>query len=68
MLRAAAMRVADGDEPELAELLALQADLDQAVAQAVAGQRAAGKTWEMIAWATGRTRQAAYQRWGTIRE
>lgn len=64
MLAAASRRAADGDEPELAALLALQSDLDQAIAQAVEGQRAMGKSWAMIAWATGTTRQAAQARWG----
>lgn len=65
MLRAAAVRVADADEYELAALLALQADLDAAILQAVQGQRALGRSWAYIALATGRTREAAYQKWGT---
>lgn len=40
VLRAAARRVGEADEFELAELAALRGDLDEAIAQAVAGQRA----------------------------
>lgn len=64
MIRAGGRRVADADEVELGQLLGLQADLEQAIAQAVAGQRAAGRSWQAIAAATGTTRQAAHARWG----
>jgi hypothetical protein len=64
MLRAASVRVANADEHELAALIALQADLDAAIATAVQGQRAYGRSWAYIATATGKTRQAAFQRWG----
>lgn len=63
-IRAGGRRVAEGDEPELAELLALQRVLDEAVAVAVLGQKARGRSWAQIAWATNTTREAAYQRWG----
>lgn len=67
MLRAAAKRVAEGDEFELAELLSLQSDLEWAVGQAVAGQRINGaKSWAMIGDGAGTTRQAAQMRWGGI--
>lgn len=61
---AAGRRVAEGDEPELAGLLALQEVLDSAIAEAVAGQRSHGKSWARIALGTGTSREAAYQRWG----
>jgi hypothetical protein len=64
MIRAAGRRAADGDEPELRDLLALQGELSAAVQVAVDGQRALGRSWAWIAAATGATRQAAYQRWG----
>ena len=64
MVRAAGRRVGEGDEYELAEFIALQSELDQALADAVAGQRANGKSWAAIATATGTTRQGAQQRWG----
>lgn len=63
-LRAAGDRVADSDEPELRALLALRIDLDEAIAVAVRGQRSVGRSWAYIATATGKTRQAAEQRWG----
>jgi hypothetical protein len=65
MVRAAGRRVGREDEFELAELLALRDDLDEAIADAVAGQRQYGnKSWTAIAAATGTTRQGAQQRWG----
>jgi hypothetical protein len=63
-LRAAARRVADSDEPELRELLEMEAVLKEAIQAAVDGQRARGNSWDYIAQATGKTRQAAFQRWG----
>lgn len=63
-IRAAGRRCADADDFELAELLTLQAELDDAVAVAVAGIRERGASWAYIAGATGTTRQAAFQRWG----
>ena len=64
MIRAAGKRVADADEPELAQLLALQTALNDAIQTAVDGQRSIGRSWAAIALATGSTRQAAFQRWG----
>lgn len=63
-IQAAGRRVGECDEPELAQLLALQTTLDESIADAVAGQRRHGKSWAGIALATGTTREAAYQRWG----
>lgn len=63
MIRAAGRRVADADEVELGMLLELRHDLDNAIAEAVKGQRARGASWSYIASATGTTRQAAQQRW-----
>lgn len=63
-LRAAGKRVADSDEFELAELLALQDDLDAAVQAGVDGILASGRSWADIATATGKSRQAAFKRWG----
>ena len=63
-IAAAGRRVRECDEPELAALIALRADLDAAIADAVHGQREHGKSWAGIALATGTTREAAYQRWG----
>lgn len=63
-IRAAGRRVAEADEPELAELLALQKTLDEATQHAVDGIRERGMSWAYIATATGTTRQGAFQRWG----
>lgn len=66
-IRAAGRRVGECDEPELAALLDLRRDLDEAIADAVAGQKRNGKSWAGIALATGTSREAAYQRWGRRR-
>lgn len=64
MIRAAGRRVGDADEVELAELLQLRGDLDEAIAAAVEGQRSIGRSWASIALAAGVSRQAAWERWG----
>lgn len=63
-IRAAGRRVADADEVELAELLALEAVLKDAIQMAVDGQLATGRSWAHIGTAAGTTRGAAFQRWG----
>jgi hypothetical protein len=63
-IRAAGRRVAQADEVELGELIALHAVLDEAIDTAVAGMRDRGLSWAYIAGATGVSRQAAFQRWG----
>lgn len=65
MIRAAGRRVADADEFELAELVALRDELDRAIADAVAGQRTgpAERSWQSIGDALGMTRQAAHKRY-----
>ena len=62
-IRAAGRRVAECDEIELAELIALRGVIEAAIDEAVAGQKTR-KSWAGIALATGTTREAAYQRWG----
>jgi hypothetical protein len=62
-IRAAGRRVADCDEVELAELIALRLVVEAAIDEAVSGQKVR-KSWAGIALATGTTREAAYQRWG----
>lgn len=62
-IRAAGRRVGQCDEPELAELIALRAHLETAIADAVAGQRRQGKSWAQIALGTGTTREAAFERY-----
>lgn len=63
-IRVAGRRVGECDEHELAALIALQADLDAAIQDAVDGQKAHGKSWAMIGVGAGTTREAAFQRWG----
>lgn len=63
-INAGARRVAEGDEPELADLASLRDTIEQAIADAVAGQRANGKTWAQIALGLGVTKNAALMRYG----
>jgi hypothetical protein len=62
-IRAYGRRVADGDVEALPGLLALSAELEQALGMAVAGLRNHGYSWTEIAARIGVTRQAARQRW-----
>lgn len=64
VIRGAARRVGEADDWELAELVSLQKELDAAIATAVAGQRAMGRSWQYVGDALGITRQAAQQRFG----
>jgi hypothetical protein len=65
MIRSAGRRVGDADPEDLEQLLALRAQLDDAIRDAVATQRGVhGRSWADIARATGTTRQGAQQRWG----
>jgi hypothetical protein len=63
IIRSAGYRVAGADPEDLAELVALHVDLDDAILRAVAGQREAGITWESIGTALGITRQGAILRY-----
>lgn len=64
-IRAAGRRAADGDPEDLAELLQLGQQLDEAMAVAVRGLRAAphSHSWARIAAVLGISRQGAMQRW-----
>lgn len=65
MLRAASRRVAEADEFELAELVSLREDLEEAIATAISGQReSGGRSWASIAEALGISKQGAQQRYG----
>ena len=56
----------DGDPADLAELLELQRFFERCIRDTVDHMRSfQGFTWATIAEATGTTRQAAQQRWGT---
>lgn len=64
IIRAYARRVADGDEVDLAEMVAVRDEMDEAIAAAVAGMRGHGASWAYIAAGLGTTRQAAQMRFG----
>ncbi|MDD2466178.1 MAG: hypothetical protein PHI97_19430 [Desulfobulbus sp.] len=64
MIRAAGRRVGVADEHELAELVRLRDEFDQAIKTAVDGQRASGRSWAHIGQALGLSRQGAFQRYG----
>lgn len=67
MMRAAAKKVAQGDEFELAEFVALKQEYEYCLGQAVAGQRTFGhKSWAQIADGAGNRKSAAQERWGTV--
>ena len=51
------------DQRTLAALVALRAELDDAIDQAVTGLRAGGYSWTQIAAPLGMTKQAAFKRW-----
>ena len=65
MIRAAGRRVANADEHELAELVQLRNEFDQAIKSAIEGQRSSGRSWAHIGKALGLSRQGAFQRYGT---
>ena len=63
VLRAYSRRVGAGDVEALAELVALTAELDHAIHEAVQGLRDFGYSWGDIATRLGLTRQAVWHRW-----
>lgn len=66
LARAFGRRVADSDPADLALLLALRDEVDDAITVAVKAQRAAGFSWAEIAAPLAMTKQAAQQRWGKV--
>lgn len=66
MIRAAGRRVGTADPDQLAALARLRRTLDEALADAVAGQRAAGIQWQSMGDALGVTKQAVIQRWAPL--
>jgi hypothetical protein len=65
LLAAAAKRVGDADEIELAELVELREHLEAAIAEAVTIQRGRwGRSWAHIGRGLGISRQAAQQHYG----
>lgn len=65
IVRAAGRRASHADPADLAALMAIRADLDDAILDAVRGLRRCGFTWASIGEALGTTRQAAQLRWGS---
>lgn len=63
IIRGAGKRVAAGDEWELAELISLRDEVEDAIATAVAGMRERGESWQYIADGLGTTRQSAHGRY-----
>lgn len=64
IIRAHGRRVADADEIDLAELVAIRDTLEEAIATAVRGQRENhGRSWADVARGLGTTRQAAQMRY-----
>jgi hypothetical protein len=65
MIRAYGRRVADADPEDLADLVAMRSQLDDAISVAVGNLRAHhGFTWASIGDALGCSKQAAQQRYG----
>ena len=69
MIRAHRRRVSRGDVEDLADLVALRAELDEAIAEAARALHAGtgdhpGRSWTEIALVLGVSRQAARQRYG----
>lgn len=64
IVRAYGRRIADSDPDDLALILSVRSELDEAIAAAVAGMRSNGFSWAEIARPLGMSRQAVQQRWG----
>lgn len=65
ILRAYGRRVHHSDPADLTELLAVEAAVQEAITNAVAGLRASGFSWAQIGEAAGISRQAAHKRWAS---
>lgn len=63
LIASSGRRVAESDPPDLAQLVQLQAAVQDAIRTAVAGQRHQGITWDWIAKETGTSIPAAIQKW-----
>lgn len=64
IIRRAGRRVAEADDWELAELATFRDEVEDAIAVAVAGMRARGRSWQYIGDALGIKRQSAQERYG----
>jgi hypothetical protein len=65
IVRAHGRRVAEADPEDLVDLVGLHAVVDQAVREAVRGQRERGASWAAIARGLGTSRQAAWDRFAS---
>lgn len=66
VVRAAGQRASLADPEQLAELVAISKEIDEAMTKAVRGLRTSGATWQEIGEATGTSRQAAHQKWALL--
>lgn len=64
IIRTAGKRVGEADDWELAELVSLKEELDEAITRAVKAQREMGRSWQYIGDALGIRRQSAQERYG----
>lgn len=64
VIRRAGERVADADEPELQDLVALRDVLETSIRVAIDGQRQRGVSWDAVGAALGVTKQTAWERYG----
>lgn len=64
MIRAAGRRVGQEDADDLAILATLRAEVEEAIVEAIAGQRSAGVRWASIGEALGVTKEAVIMRYG----
>jgi hypothetical protein len=63
-IKTAGVRVGEGDEYELAALMALHDEVEAALVVACKGQLGTGRHWSDIARGTGLTKAGAWKRWG----
>lgn len=63
VIRAAGERCAYADDFELAELITLRDDVEDAITRAVVGLREQGQSWQYIGDALGIKRQSAQERY-----
>lgn len=66
LIKSYGRRVGEADYVDLAELVEVQAALDEALVAAVQAMRDRGVAWSTIALALGTSRQAAQQRFGPL--
>lgn len=64
MIRAAGKRVGQADEHELALLVGMRGELEEAIRIAIAGQRSTGRSWDYVGRALGMSRQGARKQYG----